>query len=348
MSRVVRLVALTGALLLGLASALLLGADPARAEESVRTPSNSGYFYVGGVDKPEQSPQDVPNVGDQTDGVAPTHLPVAATGGEENKVSFLYFDVFDLPEGTVIDKAVLTMVPLPNTPPTDISYQAAPEKVAACMAGDEGFAGDDGEPLSKAPSRLCDKFQTIGKAGPGGTYEFDVTALAASWLSGTNEGIALTPADRTQSSNFQVVFDSAPGNSLKLSYTLPQGQEPEVPVAPPLAPVDTGTGTALPPVDTGGGLVSGPPIGSGGPVAVPPAVVPQPQTPAGGTPVATTNAGSVSAPMRPTNAFWLGGLALLATLLLVSLVAGDPRPQPAQQSTTRLTKALATRRLQPL
>jgi hypothetical protein len=337
MSRVGRLV---GAVALACATLPVLAVPTAYADTAVINASNSGYFFQLGIDKPDVSPATPPNAGNDVDGVATGHLAVAALAGQENKVSFLYFDVFDVPADASIEKAIISLPLIPLDPPSDLSFQASPEKVVACMAGDEGFTGDDAVGIAKAPSRLCDKFKAVGKASADGkAYEFDVTALANTWLTGANDGVAFTTADSSPAGNFQVVFDGPTAAALKLTYSAPDALEEEPPVT---LPDGSGSGTpdgGVTAPDLGGGV---PVPGTVDPGTVPPvtgSVPPVTSTPQTGQPTIALAASS-----RPTNSFWLGGLGLVAGLILISLVCGDPRVAADQQKKTRLSKALAGRR----
>lgn len=342
MSRGLRLL---GAIALACAT-LPAFASPAHADSLQLVAVNSGYFYAGGVDKPDASPAAPPNLGNSTDGVGPGHLAVASKGGIEDKVSFLYFDLFNLPLGAVIDKAVVSLLLVPATP-NDISYQASPANVVACMAGDQGFSGDEAVGITQAPSRLCDKFKADGKASADAkAYVFDITALAKGWLTGANDGVAFTRAANAPSSNFQVVFDTQPTALLSLSYTVPGAvEEPEpAPFVPPV--IDPGVST--PPAETGGGFVPGPQTGGFDPgsTVAPPVVTPPVTQPTGGVTQPVTNV-ALTGSMRPTNAFWLAGLALVAALVLMSLIFGDRRTPVGQQSDTRLSRALSARQAHP-
>jgi hypothetical protein len=333
---------LLGAVALACASVPAFGVAPAHADSVSLSPSNHGYFFQLGIDKPDVSPATPPNVGNDIDGVATGHLAVAALAGQENKVSFLYFDVFDVPADASVSKAVVSLPLIPLDPPNDLSFQAAPEKVVACMAGDEGFSGDDAVGIAKAPKRLCDKFKAVGKASADGkAYEFDVTALAQGWLSGVNDGVAFTTADTSPAGNFQVVFDSEA--TLNLTYS---GGTSDVDEPPLLPDGSTGGGDGS---TSGGGTpplvggISSPPlggdpgtVGTPGSGSVPPVTTPQ----GGGQPTSI----ALAASSRPTNQFWVGGLAVAVALLLISLVCGDPRVAAHQRKTTRLAKALTGRR----
>lgn len=341
MSRGLRLLAVA-ALVCG--TVPLFGVQPAQAEQVTLPAVNYGYFYAGGVDKPEQSPAPPPNLGNETDGVAPTHLAVASKGGTEDKVSFLYFELFELPPDAVIDKAVVSLVLVPNNPPTDITYQAAPANVVACKAGDEGFAGDEGVGIANAPARQCDKFKAPAAASADGkSYSFDITGLASTWMTDANDGVAFTRSDTAPTANFQIVFDAAPTATLALSYTVPGGTD-EVDPGTFIPPV-VDPGFTAPPPDTGGGFAPAPQTGGFDPGTAPvqpPAVTPPVTEPTGGVPTQTTNV-ALTGSMRPTNVFWLAGLALIAALALISLIFGDPRVPAGQQSDTRLSRALSAR-----
>jgi hypothetical protein len=339
MSRAVRLL---GAAALACASVPLVGVGAAHADTASKVPSNSAYFSATGIDKPEASPAEPPNVTSvYADGVGPGHLAVAAKGGTEDKVSFLYYEMLDLEPGTTIDKAVVRLELVP-TSKDDISFQASPDKVVACQAGDEGFSGDDGKAIAtSSPSRLCDKFSAKGVLSKDSlAYEFDITGLASTWIEGANEGVAFTVADAAQSSNFQVVFGSAETAKLSLTYTPPAPTTPPV-VAPPV--VMPPAGGTLPDLGTGvvpgSGFVPAPDLGTQVPT---PTVneAPLPQTDLAQAP--TRNVAAVTMSMRPTTGFWLAGLGLAGVLALLSLILGDSSVPAAARSRSRLSLALAS------
>jgi hypothetical protein len=154
-----------GALALATATVPFLGVSPAAADEATIAPSTTGYFYAGAIRKPDESPAAPPNLtGDHTDGVAKGNLAVAAEGGQEEKVSFLLFDLLDVVPGSVVSKATLTLPLVDNAPPENVSYGQDAAKVRACASGDEGFNGDDGVSMQDAPSRKCDVFSAPAKA----------------------------------------------------------------------------------------------------------------------------------------------------------------------------------------
>lgn len=320
MSRSMRLV---GAVVLACSSVPWLGVGPAHADTALLVPTNSAYFYSAGLDKPEASPAAPPNVTGAADGVGAGHLAVAATGGKEDKVSFLYFDVFSLPAGASVTKAVVTMKLVPASP-EDLSAQASPDKVVACKAGEQGFNGDDGAGLAaNAPDRLCKDFSVKGTAVGTTAYAWDVTPLAQTWIEGANDGLAFTRADESPNSSFQVVFDLATTAALSVEYSLPEVVAPieEVPVLTP--PVD------LPPTDPGSGFAPAPDVGVAPETGAEVPIVPNPTVnePPSAVPAASvpTRRAAVQASLRPTTGFWLTLLALGVGLGLLSLVLGDPR-----------------------
>ena len=328
------------------------GVPAALAAETSETASNGAYFYSAGIAKPDESPAQPPNLtGDRADGVSPGNLAVASQGGgAEDKVSFLGFTLAEVPLDAVIDKAVLTVPLVPNSPPNDVVLNAKPESVRACKAGDSGFFGEDGTSLALAPERLCEEFSSepAKLSADGKSYEFDITGLAATWLT-LNDGVALTVVEGAQP--FQVVFAPADQAKLALSYLAP----------PPLSeiPLDTSTGSSgevplaggfgadsggsLPTFETGGfGTVEAPAVDTALPEPAPVAqAAPEPAVAA---PV--RNVSVVADPsITPSTSFWLGLLALGALGALVSLILGDPRvaTPAAAAGQSRLSKALQSR-----
>lgn len=338
---------LLSAVAVAAATVPFFGVGAASAEESKITASAGAYFYAEGLRKPDESPQAPPNLtGERLDGVAPGNLAVAAQGGQEDKASFLLFDLLDVTPGSVVTKATLTLPLVENDPPANVTYGELPEKVRACGAGDEGFGGEDGTSLQDAPARLCDVFSAPAKASVDGkSYVIDVTKLAATWVDGANDGIALTAAEGAATTPFQVVFAPAEKATLALSFTAGPDD-----VAPPTVPsVGTGT-TTSPDLGMTGGTIAPPPDSGFG--AVSPPVVPDAPAPAAGV---APEAAPVAAPpaqalqpvaletLQPTTAFWLGGILLAAVLVLLSLIMGDSSVPQATAKPSRLAKALADR-----
>ena len=358
MSRLVRAsVVLTSAML----AVPLWGVPTAAADSTVLVPQNAGYFNADGIRKPDESPAAPPNVtSGQADGVAPEHLAVAARTGQENKVSFLLFDLFDLGLDVTVSKAVLTLPVAPDGN-GNVNLSPAPEKVVACPAGEGGFIGDDGTSIQDAPDRLCDVTAVKAVAtADGAAYAFDITPIAQSWVTDVNNGVALTSAPDARSTAFQRVFKPASEAKLALTFTSAEATGEDVTVDVPVSSPDTGTsfdsgsgstdlGTSFDSgsfssPDSGLGSLSEPVLSADVPVALSEddaPVEPELAAPSAAT-VPVSN--MTSAPLTPTPAFWIGLLLAASALGLLSLIMGDPRvPTASSTSQSRLTQALQAR-----
>lgn len=370
MAKTVRALA---ALVLAATAVPLVGVSPAFAETSTEQATNGAYFFRSGIDQPEQvTVGRVPNItGDNLDGVAPQHLAVAVNNtGQEDKRSFLGFDLAGVPAGATINKATLT-VPLAENGNGNRQANVDPALVQACPADETGFSGEDGSNLQFAPNALCDVSKAPAAATPDGkAFVFDITTMATAWLNEANDGLALIFANAGTA--FQVVFLPPENATLDVDYTEPASDAapvlPDVPVASDPATsvseptADSGT------VDLGGGFDSfdsfdagsAPTTGgdSGGfasadaPVisgALPapvtseaaPAVAPD-VAPA---PVAARRVGVVSEVLDPTASFFVAGLLLAGVLALLSLIMGDPQATSAVTGArqSRLSQALQAR-----
>lgn len=355
-NRLIRATAVVGAAAL----AVPLWAIPAQAQSrsATETASSVAYFSSTGISKPvEQLPSNPPQLisDSAADGVGPGNLGVAATAGRESKVSFVYFSLSDMPFGSKISKAVLTMKLAPEDS-ANRRANAAPKNVRACMPGDSGFGGQDGNNMeNEAPERKCDAFQAAATATPDGTaYVFDVSGLAAAWDE-MNDGVALT---RTADSDagFQVVF--TPDAVLTYEFTPPPDDlDSSFDTGSTTTDVDSGfgdggAGGGFDPggfdagsgsADFGGGFdaVASPLVGADLPAGpLPETAVEEPAV------AAQTRAApaAVLEQMRPTAGFWLAALLLAGGLALVSLVMGDPRTPAAAGASrpSRLSQALSS------
>jgi hypothetical protein len=340
----------------------------AQAQTGKDTGSSYAYFSRQGVKQPDAFPAQAPNLISESavDGVSPNNLGVAAEGGQESKVSFVFFSLSDIPFGSKITRAVMT-IPLAPESNADRRLNAKPTNVRACAPDDSGFGGQDGAPLTGAPdptgrglgyqgapARKCDVFSSVGTASPDGkAYVFDLTGLAATW-DVANDGVALTAAPGGDAT-FQVVF--TPEATLDFDF-VPPAEEPEadVEVALPEVPVDPGASFdpgASASLDAGGfdsgSFASAPSAGfdsGSAPLAAG-------ELPAADAPV-TADSPAVAA--RPasgigpvevlglTPGFFLGGLLLLGVLALLGLILGDSRAPvtaTAAARQTRLSRALS-------
>jgi hypothetical protein len=323
------------------------------------------YFNSAGIRKPDQSPIAPPNVTNNADGVAPGKLAVAARANMDDKISFLYFQLADLPPGATITKAVLTV---PTVPPDEhnVSFSAEPAKVRACPAGPEGFFGEDGASIQDAPSVKCDKAKAVAKPSPDGkAYVFDIASIAETWAT-SNDGVALVPNEGAKTTPFQIVFDSADKATLVYEYTAPD-QSPTGSTGSTAGTGSTDTGT-IGSTSTGAGTTSSDAgtlpagtatadVGGAGtadtsalsalPAAPAPAVAnPAPQV-ANDRPLGTRRTARNAAleVLRPPPAFWAAALLLAGGLVLLGLILGDRRAPALSASATpsRLSRALADR-----
>lgn len=357
MNRLSRVVAVTAAAAL----VVPVWAGPASAASATETASSVAYFSSAGISKPvEQLPSNPPQLisDSAVDGVAPGNLGVGANAGQESKVSFAFFSLSDVPFGSTITKATLTLKLAPEDN-GNRRMNALPKNVRACMPGDTGFGGQDGNSLrDEAPERKCDAFAAAATATPdGGAYVFDISGLAAGWAE-LNDGVALT---RTADSdpNFQVVF--TPDATLDYEFTPPADDLGTTTTDTGSVSTDLGggfdAGSGATSFDAGGfsgGSVSSDLGGFGGAVASP---LVGAELSGGAAPETAVDAPAVAAETRaapagvfesttPTTGFWIAGLLLAAGLAFLSLVMGDPRPAAAASSArpSRLSQALSSAR----
>jgi hypothetical protein len=363
------------ALVLAATAVPLVGVSPAFAETSTEQATNGAYFYRSGIDQPEQVPVgQVPNLtGSHLDGVAPQHLAVAVDNtGQEDKRSFLGFDLAGVPAGATINKATLT-VPLAENGNGNRQVNVDPALVQACPADDTGFSGEDGSNLRFAPGALCDVSKAPAATTPDGkAFVFDITTMANAWLNEANNGLALIFANAGTA--FQVVFLPPENATLDVDYTEPEPATETAPVLPDVPVSSDADTSAFEPsadsgtADLGGGfesfdsfdagsasttggdsggfasadapVISGAlpaPATSGAEPAVAPDVAPAP--------VAARRIGAVSEVLDPTASFFVAGLLLAGVLALLSLIMGDPKATSAVTGTrqSRLSQALQAR-----
>ena len=256
------------------------------------------------------------------DRVAVNNLAVAvAVPNQSDKESFLRFDLLSVPQGATITKALVTLPLQPNDQENQ-SVAPDPAKVKACAAGEEGFAEVDAGAYDEKPSVDCKRLEAVATATPDGkAYSFDVTALATTWLTEINDGIAIVPA--TLTSPFQVVFRPGAEARINVEYTpgsvvTTDAPVPTVPVAPPV--VQPGVGVA-PPMDTG--TTVAPPVAAAPQPTPAPTVAPKPKV--AQQPI--TNAAGAGGLVEHNGldaGFWLAALVGVVVIGAVSLVLGAP------------------------
>lgn len=350
----------------------LVGVSPAFAATSTEQATNGAYYFRSGVERPEQVPVgQVPNItGDRLDGVAPGHLAVAVNEfGQEDKRSFLFFDLAGVPAGGTINSAKITLPLAENGKDGNRLSNVDPALVQACPADESGFSGEDGSNLQFAPRALCDVSTTPATATPDGkAFVFDVTTMATAWLNEANNGMAMLFAKATP---FQVVFLPASEATLDVDYTDPASDVAamvtDVPVSEDsgsLSGTDSGTdsgtadagsvfdtgsaATTTDTTDSGGGFASADaPVVSDASAVVPSApaaeAVAEPQV--ADSPVATRRVGRVSEVLDPTPSFFIGALLLAGVLALLSVIMGDPVATSSMTAgrQSRLSQALQAR-----
>jgi hypothetical protein len=332
-----------------LAAVFPFGMTAASADTVGEPASASAYFSSTTPVKDDAYPADPGPYFNQlgTDRVGPGNLAVAVTVPDKtDKESFLRFDLLSVPQGATITSAVVT-VPLQPDDKDNQSANAAPAKVRACAAGPEGFAdGVDAGGYDEKPKSDCDKLNSAGKASADGkAYTFDVTALATSWMTEINDGIALVPAVLDQP--FQVVFQPGAKATIAVAYTAGAATitEPPLPSAPVLPPVYEPAPVAPPVVDTGS--VAGPPVVAAAPQPTPaPTPAPRPKVAAGARPIATVASGGGFTEHNGLSAgFWLAALVGVGLIGAISLVLGSPEvPVRASGVQNGVGRALDDRR----
>lgn len=306
----------------------------ALADTGTENAATGAYFWRGKLPSelvvgPVALPNPLNGQDTDADTVARDDLAVGVqTPGQSDKESFLQFDLLELTELDLITKFVVTMPLSKNGPSDDLTKNTVQIGVGAPLqacAPKGGFGSTDAGAWDTKPE------VDLANCAPGtfdeakGTYTFDVTKIAATWLTGDNNGIAIVPADLT--TPFQVVFQ--PTEAHVAQYTFTAGVEEEFDLD-----LDLGTevGTTTTTFDdgfTGGGsaLSEAPasvfvdaPLAAAEPApAAPVAAGPAPDV---ALQVAPAAARSVS--FRPPLAFWLAALVVAGVLLAMSLSTGQP------------------------
>lgn len=274
--------------------------------------ANQPPAETGLVAYPQQSPPNIPA----------GHLPVAASGGEPDKVTAVEL-VLDAKPGSSVTsaKVVLTESAAPGA---NVNAEAA--KIIACPVTDGFWADGTAARWDARPAYDCDAAQAAGTRDDKGRWTFDLTGLASSWLAEGATGspsFALVEAVDAPES-FQVTF--APVAEDGIVYTGKYGPPVGGALPPPTAvgptgPVAVGGGAASSGFGSGAGSTGSLSSGSLGSAGdVPLATTPtDPGATAETTDPVTTATAPVAAPavIQP----WYGGLPK-ATFLLVPFALG--------------------------
>lgn len=327
-----------------------IGIGPAHAETATETAALGAYYSRLTPAKTDEMPADPAPYFNRlnSDRVAPGNLAVAVVApNQSDKESFVGFELSSVSLLTIdhtvtITKATVT-APLAPDDADNRSVSPAPDKVKACAAGTEGFYDADAGAYDEKPSVDCGVFTAPAKAtADGKAYQFDVTQAAQSWLTGSNEGIALVPAKVDQP--FQVVFQGRDKITIAYEYTatpIDTGVGPVVPIPTtvPLPPVSGGSvytppNTSVPPtVNT--------PVTRPTPTVAPrPAVAPRQQQPQ-----QFAAAAGYSEVGTPSFLFWLAAIAGVFLIGAISLFLGSPEvPVAASSRQNGVGRALDERR----
>lgn len=313
------------------------------------------------VAPPQSSPPNVPK----------GTLPVAAAGGEPEKLSALEFRVEGDP-GDLLESARLVLQE--NTDP-GATVNAERAVILACPVT-EAFWADGAAGAWKArPAYDCDVASARGERDPAGLWTFDLTTVAASWLLEEDPAppsvVLVEGVDAVESAappeSFQVSFDGPAADGIGFAFvTVPTVPVP-MPTEPGTAPSgSTGGGSA--PVTSGadgagtsgGGLFGGSLASSGpgasGPLAgtadVAPIDVPAVESAEAAAPAAVAETVPAAAPMAappwysgiPRGGYVLFPLAVGLGYLLMLALGPDAQPAagPNQHGVGRALERLRT------
>jgi hypothetical protein len=259
MSVLRRWLAATAALTL---TALATGAaaaevQPGAAEgaELVKT----GWWWAGNetpldetvVAPPQSGPPNVPKGA----------LPVAAAAGEPEKISAIEFAV-DAEPGDVVASAMLA---LRESPAPGATVNAESATILACPVTERFWADGSAAAWKARPAYDCDLAGVPGERGEDGVWTFDLTGIAALWLSedhpGSSSLVLVEGAEPPE--GFQVSFDgpAAEGVGYRFEVTKGTGSTGET---PPVPPAGAATGGATPGGTAGGGAGTSSPTATGG------------------------------------------------------------------------------------
>lgn len=329
------------------------GVRPGTAEgaELVKT----GWWWAGNetplddtvVAPPQSAPPNVPK----------GTLPVAAAGGEPEKVAALEFKLRGKPGGFV-EEAVLVL--RENGDP-GATVNAENAKVLACPVTESFWADGAAAAWKARPAYDCDLASAAGERdAKTGVWTFDLAAVASLWTAEGRQGstsVALVEGGEAPES-FQVAFDGPAAKGVGFVF--------EVGDAPSLAPIPTTGGASAGPAAPGGGsnsAISGAlssSAGSAGPLAGTAEVAPvgapapaaDPAVAAPETAPATAATTPVSAPIAmpawysgiPAGGYVLVPLVLGLAYLLMLALGPDAQPAagPAQNGVARALERLRT------
>lgn len=270
-------------------------------------------------------------------GVPSGDLAVAYTGNQDktpSKMTAIAFDISSVPAGATITSFTFSLTL--DTAPTATSFAQQEAKIEACLPTRLWPAGEQID-YTNEPTWDCGN--KAAATVNGNTYSFSIAAIAQSWITDQNLGVAIVNDPDATTAPFQLDFTGAKTIKASMTYT-----PPVVVPSPPPTPPPTGTGTGVGTGTTGGTVpppINVPPVvttnGGGG---TQPVVAPSTPTTPAASPVAAIKAASA----LPTSGFWIAGIVLGLLMLAASFVLGDPEtPVPVSSGGSKLERALRER-----
>ncbi len=312
----------------------------------------TGWWWAGNetpldetvVAPPQPSPPNVPKGA----------LPVAAAGGEPEKVTALEFKLAGTPGGFV-EKAVLVLRES-GEPGALVNPESA--KILACPVTESFWADGSAAAWKARPAYDCDLASALGERdAKSGVWTFDLAAVASLWTAegGTGSGSVALVEGAEAPESFQVAFEGPAAKGVGFAFAV--GKTPATPALP-----TSGSGLAGPVATSGG---SGSPstaslgsstAGSAGPLAGSASVAPMGEAlqAAGDPAVAPANVATtpVAAPFAapawysgiPAAGYALVPLMLGLAYLLMLALGPDAQPAsgPAQHGVARALGRLRT------
>jgi hypothetical protein len=293
----------------------------------------SGDLAVAGPEGPQ--PQSAPN---------PPNPP---TQGPEDE-TYLEFGLTAIPVGATITSFRITL----PVDPSGSNANVGSSDVVACPVYTNWTGGASGASFDGKPEDGCSiSSPKVRPSAQGTSLSVDIATIAQTWVQpgGLDFGVAITDNPNNTSTAYQAVF--GPKNALerlsaRVTYLPPTPAVPAV-TAPPSAaapPAVASTSTTT----TG----SGPPAVSGAPPTGPAPTVSAATAPIGSSPAVAppaTSRPSAFATTRgaPNAGFWIAGGILLALLIVIGLVLGDPRAPITTVRGRGVSRALHARHLAP-
>ena len=267
-------------------------------------------------------------------------LPVAVASGERQRLAAVELRLAGKPNG-IVDQLQLALRES-DEPGTQLSPELA--MITACPVTETFWVGSENGTWKNQPEFDCDALSAPGERDENGVWTFDLTFLAADWLSTKRDAstavvlVGEQAGETGEPLSFQVAFDGdrTRGIGLVASTSPPTATAP-------LAPAPSGAGVSVTgsgaPVGGGvsGGSVGSVPSGGAAPGAPVAAAGDQPSPEAA--PASVEQMQPVAAPQLP----WHAGLGrptfLLLPLVLVLgyllMLANGPAAQPTGVSGRR-------------